>query len=174
MEELEARFEISDVMPVFDRLKEHGAKLLWLGLEKNIFLDTSDQKLKQSGLRLRLRERRGCAVELCLKGPKKCLEKGYKKEREVSIRLANTDMEEALPLLTLLGFSEMRRYEKLRAHWEYADAYVEVDRVGHRFFVEIEAPSKQDINYIAEMLGIDRSRAVTESYYDIYKAAQKT
>lgn len=165
MKEIEAKFEVGDLDEIRKRLEKLGGKLEWGGMEKNLYFDYPDGRLKENSAILRVREWRGHSSSVTFKGGVGSSDKdGIKIRKELQ-----TDVDSARILVRIfreLGLVVRRAYKKRREHWRLKKVYVELDTLKGRKFVEIEG-DKSEIKKIAEKLGLDWKDITTESYIDI-------
>lgn len=163
-EETEVKFQVTSLDYARHELELLGAKREWSGVEKNIYFDTRKNSLKRKGVVLRLRTWPGHSHTLTLKvaPPKK--HKKYKVRKEFQIEL--DERETAQALLKHLGYVPRWSYEKYREHWKLGNAAIELDRLGKRCFIEIEATKKR-IKELARALGLPWASATTKSYFEI-------
>ncbi|MBI2514880.1 class IV adenylate cyclase [Candidatus Wolfebacteria bacterium] len=169
MKEIEIKFKVENLEGPRKIIKKLGARLLWKGIEENYYFDTLDKKLKKRGQVLRIKKWKGFETTLTLKTD---LE-GYNRKRfnireEARMLIDESHVKFAARILKHLGFVEFFRYNKYREHWEAGNVSFELDKVGSRFFVEIEAPKKK-IRELADKLGLDWAGSTAESYIELIK-----
>lgn len=161
MREIEVKFEVDGFEEIRERLKKLKAKLIWEGNEENFYFDFTDRQLRRGGKMLRLREWKGHSVSVTLK--EKILNTSDRYKIRNELELEAPDMKTAKAFLGALGLQKTKSYTKYRWHWAVGNAYVELDSLGGRYFVEIEG-TKKKIQHLAKRLGLDWNRATTESY----------
>jgi len=67
-----------------------------------------------------------------------------------------------------IGFFEVLYYTKAREHWSLPKAFIELDNLSGKKFVEIEASHKR-LKELAQKLGLDFAKSTTKSYTQILK-----
>lgn len=165
MKEIEVKFKVRDFREIRKKLQSVGAVLIWKGIEESFFFDTRESSLRKKGTLLRLRRWAGHSNTLTVK-TKALPSRWYKIKHEYQIPVEN--VEKTKLLLQALGFKEYFRYKKYREHWNVGNASIELDKVAHLLFVEIEAPPKE-IDRIARTFGLNRRYAIREGYIGILK-----
>ncbi len=148
------------------RLATLGARLLEAAaLEDNLILDDSMHTLAAGGRLLRLRRFAGRST-LTLKGVAD-FAGGVKSRAEVESGVE--DRQETLAILEGLGFRPVRRYQKRRETWSLERVTVALDETPMGSFVELEGEAGR-LPGLAVSLGLDRERAVTGTYLDLWNA----
>lgn len=166
MQEIEAKFKVTDHRIARERLIKMGAKLVWKGREESYFFDTAKRELDKRGEQLRLRSWPGHAVMLTFKKRVDRKEKRYKIRGEYELTLP--DIKAARAFIEAMGYKEYFRYYKQREHWKVGEVYVELDRLSGLHFIEVEA-SRTEIERIAEALGLNWDDAMTKGYVTIVR-----
>lgn len=131
--------------------------------EDNLVLDNATGTLASSGRLLRLR-RWGNVVTLTYKGQATFAE-GVKHRQEVETQVG--DFEATLAILTLLGFSPIRRYQKRREVWQAEAVQVALDETPIGCFVELEG-DEAALRGLATALGLDAAQAARGTYLDLW------
>lgn len=161
--EVELKFLVDDFGFVRRKLKKLGAKLKWKGREENWLFDAKDKRFLKKDSVLRIKKMGD--IRLTLK-------EGKHLEREVKVsdeyQVTISDYPVMKKILHKLGFNEVYSYSKNREHWKLRDAYVELDTLNSKKFVEIEAPHAR-LKLLAKKLGLDFTRSTTKSYTKILK-----
>ena len=75
-------------------------------------------------------------------------------------------------ILRSLGYEPAFRYEKFRAEWSDGLGHVVVDETPIGSYGEIEGPARW-IDRTAELIGIDRTSYITQSYVELFFAWKK-
>lgn len=163
MKEIEVKFKVNSFDSIRAKLKKMGAGLVWEGMEESYFFDTRSKNLRKRGTILRLRRWDNHSNILTVK-TKAFRNKKYKIKHEYEIEI--NDIKAAQELFFALGFVEYFRYKKYREHWRVSDASIELDKVEHLLFVEIEA-SPKEIDRIADMLGLRWENVARQGYIGI-------
>jgi predicted adenylyl cyclase CyaB len=135
------------------RLSALGAKMVFVGNIHALYYDFPDQRLKRSGLTLRLRMEGRKAV-LTLKTD---ISNAAAKERE-ELQTEINDFAVMQQILETMGFSAWLVMKKHRTSYELPDAHVEIDRYQDDFsyipeFLEIEGKDTHAVYRVAEALG---------------------
>ena len=170
MKEIEVKFEVGSLRPTATKLRAAGALLVGKGDEESFFFDTPGDSLRDAGKRVRLRRWGGQKNTLTLKTkPEGDGTARYKIRDEYEIEV--DDFAAARKILKELGLSERFHYKKYREHWKLQDAFVELDKISGRYFVEIEASEKR-INEVARFLGLSWEQATKKSYFTILKESR--
>ena len=84
------------------------------------------------------------------------------------IQIKIDDIKSTKEILKNLGLVECLYYKKFRQHWTLGKTAIELDKLRHIYFVEIEAP-KKEINELAKILGLDWKQSNTKNYLEILK-----
>jgi len=129
--------------------------------EDNWILDRNNELLS-TGRILRLRTDAGRA-RLTLKGPMR-LEGNLKvrEEHEVTIETADA----ARALLEGLGYSVVRRYQKMREEWRLGGVTIALDHTPIGDFAEFEGDRAE---VVAKRCGLDADKAERRSYLRLYE-----
>jgi adenylate cyclase class 2 len=160
--EREIKFPKVELEKLRERLIELEAERVGPGqFEDNWILDRGDE-LISAGRILRLRTDGGRA-RLTFKGPM-ILEGNVKvrEEREVGIENA----EEAMALLGNLGFSVVRRYQKVREEWHLGGVTIALDHTPIGDFAEFEGDGAETV---AKRCGFDPQKSERRSYLRLYE-----
>lgn len=129
--------------------------------EDNWILDR-DNELMKDGKILRLRTDSGRA-RLTFKGPMS-LEGNLKVREEYEIDVENA--EEATSLLRNLGYSVVRRYQKMREEWQLGSVTIALDHTPIGDFAEFEGDRAEAV---AKRCGFDPEKAERRSYLRLYE-----
>jgi predicted adenylyl cyclase CyaB len=135
------------------RLSALGAKMVFDGKIHALYYDLPDQRLKRSGLTLRLRmEGRRAVLTL-----KRDVSNAAAKERE-ELQTDIDDFTVMRQILETMGFSAWLVMKKHRTSYELPDAHVEIDRYQDDFsyipeFLEIEGKDTHAVYRVAKALG---------------------
>jgi adenylate cyclase class 2 len=168
--EQEMKIPVVSLADVRRRLVARGAQLLdSFALEDNWVLDDPDSTLATAGRLLRLR-RFGGRSTLTLKG-EASFAGGVKSRVEMETEVGNAD--QALAILTTLGFAPVRRYQKRRESFSLDRVIVSLDETPMGAFVELEGQAEQ-LPAAALALGLDPHAAALGTYLDLwstYRAA---
>jgi len=167
MQEIEVKILEIDVPQVKDRLTELGTEKTFAGEVFAVSLD-QDNKLKAQGSFIRLRKV-GDKIELCFKGPKEDSE--FKIREEVQVN--TDDFTATLAIFNKLGFSKIDETVKQRESYKLGEIKFEIDTYpGLPPFLEIEAPSKEEVQKYVEKLGFTMEQATNMSGKDVIRHYQ--
>lgn len=169
MQEIEAKFYVSDLSKIEASLLELGAGLLQPRvLETNIRFDLPGGGLHSQGRVLRLR--RDTEAKLTYKGGG-VNEQGVLSRAEIEFVVG--DFEKAKQLLEALGYHRLFYYEKYRTtyalHTSEVSTHIMLDELPYGNFVEVEGESVQAVRAVADSLGLKRDRAVPTSYHVLFE-----
>jgi len=129
-------------------------------------LDTADNRLRQRGQVLRLRQVDAGHCILTLKG-RATYRDGIKVRSETELRVADRDA--MIGILNGIGLRVSIKYRKTRESWELGGALVELDTLDFGRFVEIEG-TEEEIRKTAELLGLDMGTAERRGYPSMMRA----
>src|SRR5262249_23713379 len=131
--EREQKYRVADIDRFRRRLRTLRAEPHASGFERNELFD-SDDRLRRSGRKLRLRRHGNNIAMLTLKGPR--LEGVHKTRMEVETPV---EYEAAKRILELLGFRVNETYSKVREEYRLDGCAVCLDNIPHSgWFIEIE------------------------------------
>ncbi len=160
-EERELKFAVDSLDVVRERLADLGAEEQSpASHERNWVFDRNDE-LRDAGSILRLRTD-GQGVRLTLKGP-------VRWEAKLKIR-EETELEvgDATPMRKILesmGYSVIRRYEKIRQEWRLEETILALDHTPIGDYVELEGGEAAKL---ALRLGFRIEEAESLSYLGLY------
>lgn len=162
-EERELKFALDiSLDDVRSRLAEHGAEVeVAAAAEKNWVFDRAGE-LGESARLLRLRtDAHGCRVTF--KGPPR-----YEEQTKIREELEFTasDAQVTRLLLERLGYSVVKRYEKVREEWRLGASVVCLDHTPIGDFVEFEG---NDAAEQALRCGFEPASAEPRSYLHLYE-----
>ena len=160
--ERELKFAQVDLDALRSRLLEVEAERLGPAIfEENWLVDRNGELGdRMSILRVRAEEGRGAVVTF--KGPAS-FDGSTKVRTELELRVENA--EKALALLTALGYSVERRYQKLREEWRLGTETICLDHTPIGDFVEFEGDRAEAV---AKRCGFDQAKALRKSYLMLY------
>jgi predicted adenylyl cyclase CyaB len=160
--ERELKFRGVELEQLRERLTELEAERRGPGaFEDNWILDR-DNELVKDGKILRLRTDGGRA-RLTYKGPMR-LEGNLKIREEHEIEVENA--EQATALLRNLGYSVVRRYQKMREEWQLGGVTIALDHTPIGDFAEFEGERAE---VVAKRCGFDPTKAERRSYLRLYE-----
>lgn len=164
MQEIEAKFYVSDLNRMRSRLRKARARLVQRRMyEANIRFDTPDASLRREGRVLRIR--RDNQARMTYKGP------GRKESgvlSRIEIEFVVEDFQSAKLFLESLGYEKLVFYEKYRATFKLGKTHVMLDELPYGSFVEIEGPDKKSIRAAADKLGLNWEAALETSYHALF------
>lgn len=165
--EIEAKIRLADRDAVRQRLADLNAERVGLMMEDNIFLDTPQRGLstRDRGLRVRrvswLEGDGEPRTEVTLKGPRQ--EGQFKSRREIEFLVSSA--EDALAMLSELGYQEVMRFAKRRERWKLTETTIELDELPYLgAFIEIEGPSETAVLQTRKRLDLDQAPVIKSSY----------
>jgi predicted adenylyl cyclase CyaB len=159
--EREVKFRSDDLAKLRERLNELEAERVGpAGFEDNWILDR-DNELLSKGWILRLRTD-GTRAHMTFKGAMHMEGKlKVREEHEVVIESAD----EARVLFERLGYSVVRRYQKVREEWQLGGVTIALDHTPIGDFAEFEGDGAETV---ARRCGFDLKNGETRSYLRLY------
>ncbi len=167
--EIEVKFPVQDLTIIETRLLEMEARLLRPRVhEVNLRFDTSLGDLRCQDQVLRLRQ--GDDIRLTFKGPTDA-KSGVAEREEIEFTVG--DFDDAKRFLEALGFQVVVIYEKYRTAYQLGNAEILLDETPIGNFIEIEAPSQEEIHATALQMGLDWDSRITDSYLALFEQVRK-
>jgi len=164
-QEREIKLYIKGLPAVAERLRLCGAETVReRTLERNFRFDTPDNQLKNNGRLLRLRK--DDHEHVTYKDQAK-FEEGIIVRREIEFTV--NDFESACNLFEALGYQVTVIYEKYRSIFRLGEVVVALDELPYGDFIEIEAPNNTLIGGVAQMLGLDGTKAIQTNYLGLFE-----
>lgn len=164
-QEKEVKFYLSHPDQLLDRLKLSGAELIQpRTLERNLRFDTPDGALTRAGRVLRLRQ--DTDVRLTYKDSGEIID-GVLTRREIEF-VAN-DFAAAKRFFEALGYQVHTAYEKYRQIFNLGDLHITIDEMPYGSFAEIEGTYATQIQAAADLLRLDWSKRINESYLRLFE-----
>jgi adenylate cyclase class 2 len=158
--ETEAKFPVSNLQILTDRLKAAGAGMVTSRhLERNWRFDDPSQSLRQSSKVLRVRQSQTSSLTF-----KQRTDQALTR-REIELELPTAEV--GVRLLEALGYQVVAVYEKYRQVMALDDCRIMLDELPFGEFAEIEGPSPASLKRGAAVLGLDWSRHSDESYLEL-------
>lgn len=168
-QEREIKFYIQNLPAMAERLHICGAQLTReRTLERNILMDTSDRRLRNTGSLLRLRQDDRARVTY---KEKTRVESGIRTRTEIEFTVDNFSV--ARKLFEALGYQATVIYEKFRVVYRLGDVEVTLDELPIGNFVEIEAPNNAMIEGVAQILGLEWSKGIALNYLGLFEVARR-
>jgi predicted adenylyl cyclase CyaB len=160
--EREIKFPGVELDKLRDRLGELEAERVGpAAFEDNWILDREGELLS-SGRILRLRTE-GQRARLTFKGPL-TMEGNMKVREEREVEIENAD--EARSLFANLGYTVVRRYQKMREEWQLGGVTIALDHTPIGDFAEFEGDGAETV---AKRCGLDPEKGEKRSYLRLYE-----
>ena len=156
--EYEVKFKIKNKKLILNKLKNLGAKDLKEKKEINIILKSGSKavRVKKTGkdgiITIKETVRRNIRAKV---------------RKEIESRVSDADI--MIEIFKRLGFSELKRFEKIRHTFKLDNTLILVDRLPFMgYFVELEASSEKNLKRTSKKLGLDYNMASGESYDNLF------
>ena len=159
--EIEVKFPVENEKDLARRLARIGAKKTGEGLEHSEIFDNGT--LRRKGYLLRLR-RFGGKAKLTFKTM--ITQKEFKEAEETNLEVSNFDGMKQI--IEKLGFPVFWIYEKKKTNYLLGRTKITIDRLPFATYMEIEG-SRNEIRKAIKKLGLDPSKGITETYFDLYE-----
>lgn len=162
--EVEVKFWQPNLASLRNRVVAAGGDLKKPRLfERNLVLDTADNRLRHNDQLLRLRQ--DTAVRLTFKGKSP---DGTDSEARVveELEVAVADFAAMAAILQRLGLKPSRVYEKYRETFQLEDIEIVLDELPFGNFVELEGPENA-IKAAAKKLGLDWRQRIVTNYLSL-------
>ena len=172
--EVETKFYLDSVSGIVEMLEGIGRKVEER-FERNLMFDRENELRRRKGV-LRLRIIKGVEIkdydsnDFKVLGKKKVVltakefygtEEGLKTMEEYEVEVSDCD--EMVNILRVLGFEQVRVYEKVRIKYKMEGVLINIDILPFGRFVEIEG-SKEDIDKVVKDLGLKKENMIDKSY----------
>lgn len=159
--EVEVKFWVAQLTAVRQQLLSSGAALKKPRVfERNLRLDTPDERLLQQQQLLRIRQ--DTAVTITFKSEPLTVPASEAKVRE-EIEFQASDLDTAVLLFQRLGYSPIQVYEKYRETFQWDEVEVVLDELPFGNFIELEGPEPA-IKAAALRLNLDWNRRILSNY----------
>lgn len=163
MIETEIKLYVPDLNAVAAHITAKGGTLSAPRVfERNVRYDKPDRTMTETGIVLRLRE--DSRVRLTYKGPG-MIDDGALTRTEIEVTVDSFERMDII--LQQLGYIPYVTYEKYRTTYTLGEAEIVLDEMPYGHFVEIEAPTSQIHNLIAELHLAAAPRLIT-SYLRLF------
>ncbi len=160
--EREIKFRSDDLSKLRERLADLEAERVGpAAFEDNWIMDRSGELLS-AGRTLRLRTD-GTRSHLTLKGPMS-MEGHLKVRQEHEIEIESAD--EARNMFESLGYSVVRRYQKVREEWQLGGVTIALDHTPIGDFAEFEGEGAETV---ARRCGFDSEKGEPRTYLGLYE-----
>lgn len=163
--EIEVKFKIKDKEKLLEKLRILDGKEKESIFQKTYSLFMPNYEMVERGVFLRVREDNGRAT-FAVKVKKIDNDKFYERD-EYEIKVP--EAEKMVKMISLLGFSKIRIFEKKRQVWELPDKKIGIfiDTLPFAEFIEIEG-EKKEIEDMILKLGLGEER-ITKAYWGVYE-----
>lgn len=169
--ESELKFLDADLAETGRRLRAAGGEGSGRYFESNTVFDYPDRSLKERGVLLRLRQKRGRAVLTVKRPPEHPGPTALKVFEEIETVVDDAGaMRESL---LAVGFTEAFGYEKVREKYRFMDCVVCLDELPFGDFVEIEG-TDATVAACARVLGLDGLETATDTYHALNLACRRS
>ncbi|UCD56713.1 MAG: class IV adenylate cyclase [Candidatus Hydrogenedentota bacterium] len=166
--EIELKIRLEDLGGLRASLRPAGAIFEGRILERNWLYDHPERRLAHADKLLRLREDR--QVHLTFKGPRQ--QSTYKEREELELEFPDTSS--ARSLLEAVGFVKWFYYEKIRETWRLGSCEVVLDELPELgLFVEIEAPTREEIEKVIKQLRVSRDHIASTYVEMLYEFSRQ-
>lgn len=158
--EYEVKYKIEDKEGILKKLRKLGAKDLGENLESDIYLN-----LEKKGVRIRrINQNKGGFLTV-----KKLVDEGTRAKVREETEVKVNNIEKLVQIFKFLGFSELKRKEKIRHTFKLANVLILIDKVPFMgYFIELEAVSDADLKKASKKLGLDYNQAEGDSYDNMF------
>ncbi|MDD4662071.1 MAG: class IV adenylate cyclase [Candidatus Pacebacteria bacterium] len=155
--EIEVKFKIDEVEKIKEKLIDSGVSLskAYKQTTYGFFSDDSVSK----GIFPRIRDEKDDIVLTVKVRPKE--ESEYFERAEYSMKISST--EEGVDILKVLGFNEVKMFEKVRQEGELLNTKITLDELYFGTFLEIEG-EKEDIENVIIKLGLENKKRLAKAY----------
>lgn len=162
--EYEAKFIHIEKDSIRKRLKNIGAQLIKPEFVQRRVIFHLPKGQEVPGGRVRVRDE-GDKITMSLKATTGT---GIEDQKEICLEV--NDFDQAKKFVESLGCKQKAFQESKRELWHVENAEVTIDEWPFlEPFVEIEAPSKEDVEKVSELLGFDYSQAIFGAIDTLYK-----
>jgi len=167
--EIEAKFLNIKTDDLREKLKKIGAVMEYPErLMKRKVFDHNDGKLRMDGAWIRVRDEGDGKITLSYK---KLVDRSLHGTKEITVEVS--DFETTCDFLQASGFDSKSYQETKREKWTLGDSEITIDTWPWiPTFVEIESETEEEIRKLADLLGLDWSKAlhgsVETAYQDLF------
>ena len=164
--EIEAKFQIDDLVAVRQNLLASGATLdIPRIYEKNTVYDDEEQSLKNSFRLIRLRQDE--KIKLTYKGaPPVPVQSDVKVREEIELEIS--DFEKMEQIIGRLGYRPVLVYEKYRETFTLEGVEVVLDELPYGNFIELEG-SESAIKEVARKIGLEWDQRININYLRLFE-----
>ncbi len=163
--EIESKYLVRDLQRLAARLAALDARIVQpRTYERNIRFDQPDGSLRLAKKVLRLRE--DDKARLTFKGPGEAQDGIYTRE-ELEVEVSDFDSMQSI--LQSLGYAQFAFYEKFRTTYAFKQCLIMLDEMPYGNFVEVEGPNALSVTAVSEMLGLDTTLSLCDSYLGLFE-----
>ncbi len=156
--EYEAKFKIKNKKPIIEKLMNLRAVDLGCNTETDLHL-----QLNNKAVRIRKTGKEGL---ITIKRLVPTAERAKVRE-EIQTKVA--DVDELIRIFKDIGFKEVKRIQKIRHTFKLKRGLVLVDKLPFMgYYIEIETDSFKKLKQISQILDLDYSKAITNSYLNMF------
>ena len=155
--EIEVKFKIDEEDKIKEKLMNLGVSLCEPYKQTTYGFFSVDSI--ERGIFPRIRDEKNNIVLTVKVKPKK--ETNYFERMEYSMKIGNA--KEGEDILRVLGFDDIRVFEKIRQEGELLNTKIVLDELYFGNFIEIEG-EKEDIENVIIKLGLDNKERITKAY----------
>ncbi|QJB57881.1 class IV adenylate cyclase [Pseudodesulfovibrio sp. zrk46] len=160
--ECELKYLEVNLNDLSERLHNAGGESSGRYFESNIVFDYPDRSLKEAGVLLRLREKKGEAVLTVKKPPETDVPSSLKVFEEIESVVE--DFDTVKRALEAVGFRVAFAYEKVREKWRFMDCVICLDHLPYGDFVEIEG-TEETVHACAKAIDIGDHPTSKSTYH---------
>lgn len=156
--EYEVKFKIENKEEILGRLKKLAAEDLGEAFEADVYLN-----LGQKVVRVRKVGGRGLVTY------KKRIDEDTRAKVREEIETGIDDAERMITVFKELGFSELKRKEKVRRTFKLGESLVLIDKLPFMgYFIELEASSDAELRKMCKKLDLDYEQSNGDSYDNLF------
>lgn len=160
--EMELKYIDADHIRLRGLLESLSARPMGRYFEENLVFDDAERSLKEKGILLRLRLKKGQAVLTVKRPPSGEVDSRLKVFEELETPVH--DYEVMWSILEALGFSVAFAYEKVREKWEMGGSFICLDTLPFGDYVEIEGDG-ESVPRCAQLLELSSEKSTKETYH---------
>jgi len=165
--EIEIKVEIDNLENFISKLLKTNAKFLGRDFQRTVRMETPNMDLEKKKLFLRVRSGFGNIVTLKVKNKDN---KNFMQRDEYETEVK--DIDTLSEIFSILGFSKRLILEKYRVNFLFKEVKISIDELPFGIYVELEGDENY-INEVAEELGLDTTKGITVTYWDLFEDYKK-
>jgi len=166
--EIEVKFFLEDPAAIRAAIVDLGGRSRGRIFESNHILDKPGLDLFRKGALLRLRQADGAL--LTFKAPPETPDREFKVRREIEVQVS--DFTDTRQIMTALGFTTMRIYEKWRETFILGGTYLCLDTLPYGDFLEIEGGA-ESIRHLSQKLGFAWEQRSVLNYHELFELVKE-